>query len=97
MLVLALTDPLATGLDEKDRSIDQAVYPNPASATLQVNAGLIDQYDSFTIYNILGTEIQTTWLSASESKINIGRLKNGLYTIRFSSKTGNVTYKFIKQ
>jgi hypothetical protein len=97
MLILALTDPLATALDEMDKPVNGAVYPNPASEILRLNNVLSGKYDQFTIYNALGAAVQTSSLSASQSSIPINKLKKGLYTIQFSSKEGAVGYKFVKE
>ena len=96
MLVLALTDPLATGVEELDSPVGGIVYPNPASETLRLRGELMGQYDSYTIYNALGAAVQTLKLSPSQSSININKLKKGLYTIKFSSKEGAEVHRFVK-
>jgi endo-1,3-1,4-beta-glycanase ExoK len=98
MLVLALTDANGpTGLADYRKSEDLAIYPNPATSEIHLNSHLIGQYHSFTIYNLMGSMVQPGNLSQGIQTININELKSGVYMIKFSSETNNVTYRFIKQ
>jgi hypothetical protein len=96
VLVLALTDNNGpTSSNELSNSIFPAVYPNPAKSELHLNPQLIGEYDSYTIYNLMGAVVKNEKLSGS--KINIGAFKAGLYVIKLNSVSSTVSYRFLKQ
>lgn len=97
MLVLALTKVPVSGLDEFSQVLQPAIYPNPATTVLHLNATLAGKYDSYTIYSVMGATVQTASLSHEKQSIAVNTLKSGHYTIRFHSKSGSVSYAFVKQ
>lgn len=97
MLVLAITKVPVSGLYESNKLPQPAIYPNPVTTVLHLNAALAGKYDSYTIYNEIGARVKTAKLSAQEKTIQVNSLKSGNYTIRFYSKTGSVSYGFVKQ
>jgi endo-1,3-1,4-beta-glycanase ExoK len=98
VLVLALTDSNGpTGLDALGKSADPSIYPNPATSEINLNSQLVGQYDCFTIYNLMGSVVAQGKLAQGMQTINIEVLKSGLYLIKLSSKTRNVSYRFFKQ
>lgn len=96
MLVLALTKVPVTGLNQFNNTNNAAIYPNPATTVLNLQSQLVGQYESYTIYSLMGARVKAATLSAQEQTIPINTLKSGNYTIRFHSKTGSISYAFVK-
>ncbi len=67
------------------------LYPNPSSNYLQV-AGLHTK-QAFTIYNILGMQVQKGVI-LPEKKIDVSGLSKGVYSIQFGNNNG---LQFIKE
>lgn len=67
------------------------LFPNPSNDYIQI-LGLIGD-EKYTLYNILGTEIQKGNISNNE-QIDIRNLTNGLYFLKFGDEN---TIKFIKE
>lgn len=67
------------------------LHPNPSSEFIQISG--ITTKEKFKIYNTLGAEVQSGTISNKE-EINIKKIPNGLYFLKFNS--GN-TIKFIKE
>ena len=82
----------ATGIADLLKK-ETLVYPNPANNYLYLNSDAPDALIS--IYDSKGKLILSKQVNAGE--INISNLRNGIYTIKMSSKTGIKTQKFVKQ
>ena len=72
-----------------------AVYPNPVKGEL-INVA-INNTVNYTIYNILGKQILEGQLSESRNTINVANLTKGIYILKLTTKTGEVSKKIIKQ
>ncbi|MDO9257928.1 MAG: T9SS type A sorting domain-containing protein [Bacteroidales bacterium] len=71
----------------------QLVYPNPATTFLHLNSEVHNALIS--IYDSKGKMAVNKQVNTPE--INISNLRNGIYTIRISNKSGIKTQKFVKQ
>ena len=81
--------PLSTDEFELDNFVQ--LYPNPSNDYIQI-LGLTEN-EKYTLYNILGTEINKGVISNNE-QIDIRDFTNGLYFLKFEN--GN-TLKFFKK
>ena len=74
------------------KSTDISIYPNPAKDFVNIQSDI--KVQSAEIYNMAGQKV----LETKESKINISKLKSGIYMIQIKDvKNQTVTKKFIKQ
>lgn len=85
----AYNSTLSTNIFELDKKL--RIFPNPTTDFIKV-LGLTSK-ESYTLYNILGTEIKKGVISNNE-QIDIRELTNGLYFLKFDN--GN-SIKFIKK
>lgn len=96
MLVLALTNTLTSRIADFD-NFPSVIYPNPAKEVLHLNSSLAGQYESYTIYSVMGAAVQTASLSPGAQTIAVNSLKSGYYTIKLNAKTASASYPFVKQ
>lgn len=91
----ALTFGLAEALSINDYGIDinrkLMLHPNPSTDFIQVSG--ITKTENYSIYNIIGAEIENGTISEKE-KIDIQNLTNGFYFLQFEK---GITLKFIKK
>lgn len=84
--------------EAKDQYIntnDLIIYPNPAKNILNVWANNFLSIGRFEIIDVLGKTIKSNTSQLGITNIDISNLSNGLYTIIFITKQGNITKKFI--
>jgi len=67
------------------------LFPNPSTHYIQLSN--LKNKENYSIYNILGTEINKGTISAHE-QIDINELTNGLYFLKIENGS---TFKFIKE
>jgi len=70
------------------------IYPNPASNYITVIANEVKQ-SHFSIYNLIGEEVGNWQLAVCKNKIDVSKLKDGIYFCRISNGKINKTEKFI--
>ena len=83
---------IISGINDINRS-GLKVYPNPAMNTLFVS-GLTEEV-WFSIYNYQGQIIQHKLMQGN--MIDLSTLIKGIYLIKFETRSGNLTRKFLKQ
>ncbi|MEH0152994.1 T9SS type A sorting domain-containing protein [Limibacter armeniacum] len=83
-----------TGIDDIDQDV-VSVYPNPASECIIVKFSNTYKQTSFALYDINGKEILSKTLRNKE-KIDIDRLKKGIYFYSIHIGQSKVTGKLIK-
>jgi hypothetical protein len=72
------------------------VWPNPATALLQINTG--DKAGKASIIDASGRVIKTLVLSAGINRISVNDLNRGLYMVTFNSNQGEIIQtRFLKQ
>ncbi len=65
-----------------DENVKSAVYPNPATAEIMINAGKIGSGKNVTIINSNGVILFTVTINTPAQKISVSSLKPGLYFIK---------------
>jgi len=73
------------------------LYPNPASAFLNVQVTNAKANGSIKIYSAIGTLVKLVEMEDNEMKIDISELSAGLYLISIETKKEVITKKFIKK
>jgi len=69
------------------------VYPNPAKDVINITNDSEEPITSMQLFNILGESIYNS--DKFQSKINIAKLKDGMYLLKIVTKTGSITKKII--
>lgn len=70
-------------------------YPNPVKDVL--NLSYNNTIDEVKIYNLLGQEVYSNVINATESSLNVSQLTLGTYLVRVKSNNEISTFKIIKQ
>lgn len=85
------------GIENYVSQFDMVVYPNPTSCVL--NVVLDSDNEPFgTIYltDILGVEVRRIEVTAKEMSIDVSSCSPGVYTVKYSGKSGKSVRKFVK-
>lgn len=88
ILTNAFSRPIAKisfkgSVSTKEQRLSTTVYPNPASDYIHISTEL-DEHITNKIYNINGQLIMTS----TEKDINVSSLRNGIYMLVSTTKTG---------
>lgn len=70
-------------------------YPNPAKGdyiTIFTNFDI-----TVTVYDLLGKTVLTKAITIKKNKVDISDIGQGIYLIKFSTRSHSATKKFIKQ
>lgn len=88
---------IETGIDNKIYSVDFAIYPNPASESLNLEHNC--PMKEVAIFNVLGAEVRIYEMnSVNSGTIQLTGLSKGMYFIRMRDNRGQVyTRKVIKE
>jgi plastocyanin len=99
-MVGSFTATAATGIGENSLTKEFAVYPNPATSVLNINAGQIGE---LIVSDVLGKSIKqvnTNELTSNNNtyQLDVSDLQNGIYIISLipSDNKKRVSIKFIK-
>lgn len=98
LLVLSLTDENASSQSENIfNSTIKYIYPNPANNQLFIDQQENFEFDHVQIYNSLGALVFQTTLKSKKQSIDISSLTSGMYLIKISGKSKEVSGHFIKR
>jgi Secretion system C-terminal sorting domain len=81
------------GIDEQITQPKLHIYPNPTQGTLTFQT---EESGRIEIYNSVGCLVLVESLMKTKNIVNIDYLSNGLYYLKFVTKTGHITSKVIK-
>ncbi len=86
-----------TILSNQDFSFENefVLYPNPATATLNISTKYQTEIQSVEIYNIVGQVIIA--IPNSSKAIDVSSLETGTYFIKVNTEKGSTTTKFVKE
>lgn len=86
------------GIAELNNTAAFQVYPNPASAIVNIDFKTMLPLADVSVQNLAGQQVITTTVqSASSVRIDIGNLPAGLYTLSVKTSKGNAVYRVVKQ
>ena len=71
------------------------VYPNPASSVLNISADT--SMDSATIHNLLGQQVKNITINANKISLDVSDLNSGIYLVKITSGSKQISKKFIKR
>ncbi len=85
--------------DLEDAHNEIKVYPNPASNSISIEFLKNNQNNyNIGIYNTLGQLVEVAWEARANKKTaDISQLPAGVYTLKYTTASGNATTMFIKQ
>jgi hypothetical protein len=73
------------------------LYPNPVAETLFINT-TFNQDLQASIYDLSGKLLQSNTIDATQTQIDVGQFKSGVYFVVFENKSGEkIRRKFVKQ
>ena len=71
------------------------LFPNPATNEITIKTST-NAYSSYTITNLIGQQIITGTITASDTKLNIATFQPGVYFTTFNGENGEVVRRFVK-
>lgn len=73
------------------------LFPNPASATINIVSNETSRPESYTVYNSIGQVMDTGSITAASQAIDTARYAAGVYFVKVTRGTEAKTMQFIKQ
>ena len=85
--IIEIKNPLATALLENHIKSKVKIYPNPATASLNIDLDMNGNSSNavFTLYNSLGQKVMTSSLNLSKTNLNINEMPRGFYYYKIES------------
>jgi len=74
---------------------DLSFYPNPTTSVLNIKSS--HTIDSIRLVNMLGQEVLSSRIDATEKTIEVAHLSNGMYIAEVKSGSYSQTFKIIKR
>ncbi len=91
---------LAESVNEIQKNLTTAtIYPNPSTGAFTIQSSVLSGKSSVEIYNMLGQEIHSEKLTATNTRIDLNNSSPGIYLYRVITETSNLVSegKFIIQ
>lgn len=88
-------DPSAKVLGNEKAIDAYTVYPNPASATVNVRVRNIDVNTPIAIFNMQGAKVKTIAAAEGEVHIDVSNLEKGIYLLKAKTQREVVTHKLV--
>ena len=85
------------GIEDEFLLSNFALYPNPASSTINISFPEGVSEAEFTLHSILGNEVLSTQISKNANSINIESLTTGMYIATIRSNNQKISFKIIKE
>ena len=82
--MVEVTVTIVLSVDENE--IVSAIYPNPTSDDLHINATAMTQ---ISVYNAMGQMVYNQAVNADEMVINMGQFEAGVYMVRIDTENGS--------
>ncbi len=83
---------IAIGIEQFSKHHKLKVFPNPAINKLNFESDI--EYNQYSIYNLLGKEVQSDFLK--ENNISINELNTGVYILKLKNENNTIQQKFVK-
>ncbi len=85
------------GIEDEFLISNFALYPNPVSSRINISFPEQIQNAKFTIHSIIGNEVLTTKISATNNVVDIETLSVGMYIATISANNTSISFKIIKE
>lgn len=89
--LVAVFNPLISGISDQIKSTEISIFPNPTSGMINIEIKN-SQLENYELCNLLGLEIMSGKINSEKSSIDLSRLPAGVYLLRVDNKS----YKIIK-
>jgi pectinesterase len=74
------------------------IFPSPANEEMTIDiGGVLDKKARYLIYDNLGRQVLASTVKGNISRINVGSLSPGVYTMRLFNGKELITKKFLKK
>ena len=84
------------GMEDHSPSYEATIYPNPVSKVLNIKTNAFENV-TYRLYDTKGKLMLQDKLSAEQTRIEVGQLAPGSYSIILNNKIQNLkTFKLIK-
>jgi hypothetical protein len=90
-------DAVTTSVGNTKAGETFAIYPNPATETLNFRLPAGAQVNAVTVMDVAGRVMQRTQLSAANASVSISELPAGLYNVQIEGNGFREVQKFVKQ
>lgn len=96
---VAKISTITLGNNQYFRNDRVTIYPNPSTSELTIKlANGNDLPDAYEVYNLLGqTIVRKDIRHASDLKLDVSSMSNGMYFIKISKEGGAISLPFIKK
>lgn len=74
---------------------DFRMYPNPTTNLLNISSDTT--IDKATVFNLLGQQVKTVDVNNSKTELNVCDLESGIYLVKITSGSKQISKKFIKE
>jgi hypothetical protein len=83
-------------IDELHKENDMSIFPNPTTNELTIKYADLNNSE-LIIYNLMGSVLlrKNSWSGASEIKLDVSSLQNGIYFLEIKTKSGAAVQKFV--
>ncbi|WP_051568682.1 aryl-sulfate sulfotransferase [Crocinitomix catalasitica] len=88
-----ICDLFTTGINDESFEIETSLYPNPAKNSITIAAS--DQFNSITIYNMIGAVVIEQFTTEKSILINTSQLQNGVYLSKLLFENGQYSTRKI--
>ncbi len=85
-----------TTVKQVQKGFSVNIYPNPTTGILNIDIDK-DAFDSYTITNVLGSELFSADISGNHNRVDINYLPKGVYFAILRGKNGTEVRKFVKE
>jgi hypothetical protein len=69
------------------------LFPNPTNDLININSINNQSFTSVKVFDLGGKML----IESSDNKISVSNLVSGLYLLKITTETGEITKKFIKE
>ena len=94
---LTVIDGSAIGIKEIPFLDGIKIYPNPTSSILKIEVPNFSSQLNYNLYSIRGTLLKSSYLTASNSEIDLAGIIKGLYLLKIDNKNKVIVRKIVKQ
>ncbi|WP_396217557.1 T9SS type A sorting domain-containing protein [Flavobacterium sp.] len=91
--LIRLNGSNSLGVDTFNETNDFTIYPNPTNDLINITSLKNQSIKSVKVFDLGGKKL----IDSSDNKILVSNLSSGLYLLKITTETGEITKKFIKE
>jgi uncharacterized delta-60 repeat protein len=80
-------------IEDFNNTDDLIIFPNPTKDLININSLNNQSFSSVKVFDLSGKML----IESSDNKISVSNLVSGLYLLKITTETGEITKKFIKE